>query len=224
MATHPSFLSWRIPWNWTWWWATVIYTQSPQFTIFITLSVQYRNVKYIHTAVQQISGIFLSYKTRSLYTGNNSSLSSLPSGLGKHHSAVPMNLINFFGLTYVKSYSICLRVWLVLGPQEAGSLIPVLQTRKQVQSSSVICQDHAAGRFRDDQLPPSLVGQESKSHAPLSEADRSAFLGPWSSLVPATLTSSTSLFCFNLISHFGLKSIWSILHIPGTKKYSFTFS
>lgn len=95
----------------------------------------------------------------------------------------------------------------VLGPQEAGSLIPVLQTRKQVQSSSVICQDHSAGRFRDDQLPPSLVGQESKSHAPLSEADRSAFLGPWSSLVPATLTSSTSLFCFNMISHFGLKSI-----------------
>ena len=57
----------------------------------------------------------------------------------------------------------------VLGPQEAGSLIPVLQTRKQVQSNSVICQDHAAGRFRDDQLPPSLVGQESKSHAPLSD-------------------------------------------------------
>ena len=69
----------------------------------------------------------------------------------------------------------------VWGPQEAGSLIPVLQTGKQVQSSSLICQDHAAGCFRDDQLPPSLVGQESKSDAPLSEADRSAFLWPWSS-------------------------------------------
>lgn len=69
----------------------------------------------------------------------------------------------------------------VRGPQEAGNLIPVLQMRKQVQSSSVICEDHAAGRFRDDQLPPSLAGQGNKSHAPLSEADRSAFLGPWSS-------------------------------------------
>lgn len=46
---------------------------------------------------------------------------------------------------------------------------------------------------RDDQLPPSLAGQGNKSHAPLSEADRSAFLGPWA-LSSCHLTSSASLF------------------------------
>ena len=48
------------------WWAIVIYTYSLEFTIFIILSIQYRNVKYIHTVVQQISGIFSCYKMKSL--------------------------------------------------------------------------------------------------------------------------------------------------------------
>ena len=41
------------------WWATVIYTQSPEFTIFIIISIQYRNVKYMHCCSTNLRDFFI---------------------------------------------------------------------------------------------------------------------------------------------------------------------